>query len=299
MELENKLKHLVHSIKAMAPTIDAAAKRIRTTQFKESFNKNDYNSWCQSVTGEILVKLRLFTEQNLSFIETMSVLTVTRYTFEASVWLKLFETDPRYGLVYASQLIDTQLNHWEDQRKQLVREIHLLNDLDKQQSDWLSEELLRLETMEDVEKARSESATVYHRATQMIDNVAARKFSIYADQAVHLGYSTVASMLEAEAMPQVKASIKAIKKEKASFVSALPDDIKALASTPWSWSKMAKFVGMGDEYGYIYTFTSTLMHATPASLTTDQKNLELHEMLIFFKFINIKFLDAIEASEKY
>lgn len=299
MELKEKVERLVFSIREMTSTIDSAAKRIRTEEFKKTFKKTNDRDWCKSVTGEILVKLRLFTEQNLNFIETMSVLTVTRYTFEASVWLRLFEKDQRYGLVYASNLISTQLDYWQDQSRQLEREIRLLKKLDKQQSEWILKEQLRLDSMEDTDQAISESTTLYQRAMNMIDDVAARQFSIYADQAIQHGYSTIANMIETRLLPEVENSIKEIKQEKSAFNASLPKDIKRLASERWSWSRMAKLVGMGDEYSYIYTFTSTLMHATPASLTTNQKNLELHEMFIFFKFINIKFLDAIEASKKY
>ncbi|QFY90458.1 hypothetical protein D5125_13740 [Magnetovirga frankeli] len=59
-----------------------------------------------------LIKLRLFIEQNFKFIETMGVLSVTRYVFELSVWMKLLINDDRYGIVYQYQLLDKQLHFY-------------------------------------------------------------------------------------------------------------------------------------------------------------------------------------------
>jgi hypothetical protein len=46
-----------------------------------------------------LVRLRLFIENNFNYIETMGILSVARYLFELTVWLKLLVMDSRYGLV--------------------------------------------------------------------------------------------------------------------------------------------------------------------------------------------------------
>ena len=54
---------------------------------------------------------------------------------------------------------------------------------------------------------------------------------------------------------------------------------------------------MLDEYSFIYGYTSKLLHATPASLTTDQKNLEANEMGVFLRYIYVRLLDVIEMAE--
>lgn len=65
---------------------------------------------------------------------------------------------------------------------------------------------------------------------------------------------------------------------------------------PWRWDQKAKLVGMENEYAFIYTYTSRLLHATPTSLTTNRKNLEPEEMLMFLKYIYIRMIDVIEMS---
>ena len=111
---EKQVTQLVESIKKQHTALDAEAKRLRTSEIIDRFDKWNHNSWCLSVTGDCLVRLRLFTEQNFNFIETMGVLAVARYIFELRVWIKLFKLDTRYGLVYYAQLLETQHRYWKD-----------------------------------------------------------------------------------------------------------------------------------------------------------------------------------------
>lgn len=55
---------------------------------------------------------------------------------------------------------------------------------------------------------------------------------------------------------------------------------------------------MKDEYDFIYAYASRLLHATPASLTTNQKNLEPDEMRVFLKYIRVRLFDEIEMAGK-
>ena len=59
---------------------------------------------------------------------------------------------------------------------------------------------------------------------------------------------------------------------------------------------MASEAGLAHEHDYIYAFASKLLHATPSSLTTDQKNLELSEIYIFLRYIHVKILEIMELA---
>jgi hypothetical protein len=87
--------------------------------------------------------------------------------------------------------------------------------------------------------------------------------------------------------------------EKATFTSAVSQQIRDLIPNRWQWRQMAQKVGLVDEYDFIYTFSSKLLHATPASITTDQKNLELSELVVFLKYINVKIGDVLELASAY
>jgi hypothetical protein len=62
---------------------------------------------------------------------------------------------------------------------------------------------------------------------------------------------------------------------------------------------MAQKVHLTDEYDYIYSFSSRVLHATPASITTDRKNLELPEIQIFLKYIDVKIADVLALAWEY
>jgi hypothetical protein len=62
---------------------------------------------------------------------------------------------------------------------------------------------------------------------------------------------------------------------------------------------MADRVDLLPEYDFLYTFASKLLHATPASITTDQKNLEPQEFVVFLKYINVKTLELIDLARRY
>jgi hypothetical protein len=62
----------------------------------------------------------------------------------------------------------------------------------------------------------------------------------------------------------------------------------------WKWDRQAKSVGMLDQYEYIYSFSSSLLHATPASM--HQATLEEHEIGIFLDYILVSISDVIDLS---
>ncbi|MDB6088299.1 MAG: hypothetical protein JWN85_1083 [Gammaproteobacteria bacterium] len=59
---------------------------------------------------------------------------------------------------------------------------------------------------------------------------------------------------------------------------------------------MARVAGIEDEHDYIYSCASKLLHATPASLTTDYKNLEPKEICQFLRYIHVKMLEIADLA---
>jgi len=63
-----------------------------------------------------------------------------------------------------------------------------------------------------------------------------------------------------------------------------------------SWKQRATLAGMSEEYEFIYSYTSRLLHATPPSITTDQKNLEIGEMEMFLRYVRVRIADLVAIS---
>lgn len=135
--------------------------------------------------------------------------------------------------------------------------------------------------------------------SEAIDTEASRRFSIYAKDVQVNGYGFQAFLVESKAIPQVEQALSDIADERRKFDATVSQEVKDLIPTRWQWRQMAERVSLVDEYDYIYSFTSKLLHATPASITTDQKNLELAEMRVFLKYIEVKMADIELLAKEY
>jgi hypothetical protein len=296
-DVATRLSVLVESIKAHRPAVDAEARRLRTPEVLANFDKRSPVCWCLAATGDTLVRVRLLLEQNFNFVETIGVVAVSRYLFELSVWLGLFEQDERFGLVYYGQLLETQKKYFTDHLNQLRREVELLRLFEQKEKEVQSAAVGKAGPPEDLVNS-------LRWAAETIDAEAARKFSLYAEQAKRIGYGFQAYLVEEKAVPQAEAALRELCAEQEYFDENVLPGIQDLAlangkKKRWEWKRMAESAGLLPEYEYIYAFASKLLHATPASIPTDQKNLEPEEMLTFLKYIDVKIIDVLDRARGY
>jgi hypothetical protein len=199
--------------------------------------------------------------------------------------------------------LETQQRFYQDAKAHLEREIAWLKSLDEK------ERRLHERAMEiirplgiggaDAKVGASTLNTKLNNISEAIDAEAARRFSIYAAGARTNGYGYQAHLVERQALPPVLKALADVDTERERFEATVPADIKALRKKRWQWRTMAQMVGTEDEYDYIYSFASKLLHATPASITTDQKNLEMSEMGLFLKYIDVTIADIVTMAEEY
>jgi hypothetical protein len=296
---KRNVEHLIRSICARRSSLDALAQQLRTPEIVAAFNKSDHNSWCLSVAGDSLVRLLIFIEQNFNFVETMGIIAVARYIFELSIWLHLFKLDPRYGLVYFNQLLETQQRFFQAERAQLAREVALLKAFGDRERESREQALEKINDPSSSDDEKQALLSSLNSLSDEIDAEANRRFSIYAKDAQTNGYEFQAYLVETKAVPKVEKTLADIELQRKWFEATIPQDVKDLIPRRWQWRQMADMVGLTDEYDYIYSFTSKLLHATPASITTDQKNLELAELQVFLKYIDVKMADVEILAQEY
>lgn len=301
----------LNAIDVLVQEICGQHQRLETLvqQFRQRIEKlgADHGSGpCQKSGGywrlvafvDSLVRLRLFLENNFNYIETISVLAVARYLFELTVWLKLLVIDSRYGLVYYRELLKKQLDFYTEFRNNATREISFLRETSRTEEVLMKSRLSETMRIADEEVRKTALRQLNNEITRQIDQEAARKFSLYAEQAQVNGYEFQAHLVETKILPEYSNAIADLEQKLKTFDSDTPSEIKALAPNRWKWNKQAERVGMKDEYDFIYAYASRLLHATPASLTTNQKNLEPDEMRVFLKYFRVRLLDAVEMAEK-
>jgi len=119
---------------------------------------------------------------------------------------------------------------------------------------------------------------------------------MYGQQALINGYDFQSHLVEKKVLPQVFKTIADLEQEARDFDRDAPKEIKYLIPKRWKWRDRAGLVDMQDEYDFIYSYTSRLLHATPASLTTNQKNLEPDEVKLFLDYIHVRLVDIIHIA---
>jgi hypothetical protein len=245
-----------------------------------------------------LVRIRLFLEQNFNYVETVGVLAVARYLFEVTVWLKLLLADSRYGLIYYAELLKKQLDFYTELRNNAEREISFLRHTAAQEQRLSEKRLSEALQILDGEARNEALRRLNNEVTEEVDQAAARKFSLYAEQAQTNGYEFQAYLVETRVLLEHSKAIADLKEKMGAFERDTPSEINSLLPSRWKWKAQAERVDMKDEYEFIYAYASRLLHATPASLTTSQKNLEPDEMRVFLKYIRVRVLDAAEMAEE-
>jgi hypothetical protein len=283
------------AIVALSAELDRLSKAFRADiedHPARNFDKYSADEWRRNTYGNALVRLRQIAENNFNFIETLGLLAVARYVFELSVWLRLFQKDAQYCLVYYRRLLETLLRYHQDSVAHLHREIDLLNRfqaLDKETP------VARFDGG-DQEAAARRYAEMIRIATDRVDAEASKHFAIYFDDAKTNGYGVQANMLEKKVIPQLAKAVSDIEQEIRDFDANTALDVQAMARKRWQWRAMAEEAALSHEHDYIYSYASKLLHATPASIHTNQKNLEISEMCIFLRYIRVKFLEIIDLA---
>ncbi len=291
--LEPQLAELVADIRGLHQLFEHGISQLRldldrlnsSATPEDLLERADY--WQVVIAYDSAVRLRLIIENNFVVIETLGLLATVRYVFELLVWLRLAIKREQYAIAYYGRLLEKSVEHSEAQVKQLNAEIDLLQRLDAQDNDAITDAVRAYRGQEvepDAGRARRD-------AMADIDRRAARMFSLYADRGRTLGYGYTAHLVQTQALPKAISSADNAKAALTSFRDRCPTRAKALLSRRWKWDREAREAGMSNEYFFLYSYVSRFLHATPASVTTDEKNLEPDEIVMFLRYIRASLLD--------
>jgi len=154
-----------------------------------------------AIIADSLVRVRLPIEQNLTYFETLGVLALTRYVFELLVWVRLVQKDNRFGLVYYRELAEKQRHYYQDLLSHLAAEVAFLAATSQEEKNLIDQRL----TAPDLNSDPDATSKMYIETMRQIDAAAARRFTIYGEQARTNGYSFQAFLVETKAIPKVQA----------------------------------------------------------------------------------------------
>jgi len=300
-DVSEKIASLVLKIKALQPEFEQLSNSYRI-KIREEESRSPagpiYSGryWRFVAYCDALVRIRILTERNFLFLETFGLLSMTRYLLELTVWMKLLEQDERYGLLYNRMLLVDNQSYYQRLVEQLQREIAFLNRCDSMEK--AKREALTQSTDQN-ESDRENISSAWKAIGEEVDEIAANQFSMYSDDAVTNGYSFQAYLVEKKAMPVAQEGLDEAEVALAQFDQNGMAALSEIRPKKWNWSEMSTKVGMADEYEFIYSYTSRMLHATPISLTTDQKSLEDVEVYVMLRYCAVKMNEVFTVARRH
>ena len=261
-----------------------------------STSANDaMHAWAIVIYRNALIKLRLIVENCFAAFETLSLLAATRYIFELSIWLKLIDLDPKYGILFAMQLLSDKTTEYEQQKRKTESEITFFKSIEKKERELSDRELKRFSDSGD--KTTLSFAANLDNIAKTIDKEAMKGFCLTIDDAKIRGYGLQAHLLRRQAIPELERVIKEFASTSEKFRKAWEGRVNL--PKRWTWKERSVAVGQYDQYDYIYTLTSRLLHASLSSIVTDMKDLDLPEAVIRLRYIVVTIGECLELAKKY
>jgi len=304
---ENRLAKVLSEITQLHPVLsewgtklrDKIAEREKIEPDEDLKTSGAY--WVLVAYADALTRLNLILEQNFRFVETLGVLAITRYIFELLVWLRVLSRDSRYGLTYYFQIMEKQIRYYEDLVTKMQQEIALLKQLGEEESVQ-NEAVIKATAKSDKDSPKALS-DLLRQVQAETDRKARQNFCMYADQAKTNGYSFQAFLIEKQLLPKLHAQLAESMRERARWLASIKETPPIGTrwenqERSWKWKEQAAIAGMTEQFEFIYSFTSRLLHATPVSLTTNQKLLEPDEMHMFLEYIYVSILDIVDLAKK-
>lgn len=124
--VQQKLVATIQRLQHLHPNIQPAIDLLQSemSRFPEMEMEDlDFSYWRLQILSDALIKVRLFVENNFRVIETMGVLSLTRYVFELVVILKNLRNNDKFTFLYMQKMLLQQCEHLEDCAKHIQSEI--------------------------------------------------------------------------------------------------------------------------------------------------------------------------------
>lgn len=297
---ESRVAAVAAEIRDLAPVIAELTRRVRAVMIEPQITNLEGRERAETllpceIGAEALDRCQILVANNVVVLETLGVISLTRYIFELLVWLRTIQRTPLKSLRFLMLSLKDGEDHTSQHITHLEAEAQFLEVMAERDDPIpgmmaLQEEhgeRLTAEIVRHAEKARMEA----------IDFEARRHFIAYAADAKVNGYGFQAHLIREKAVAAARADLQAKQQARMDFVNRFSQSLidEAGGLSKWNWFDSAKAVGMESEYQYIYRYTSRLLHATPTSFYTTSKNLELTEMRLFLEYVYVRLLDVIDV----
>jgi hypothetical protein len=235
--------------------------------------------------------------------ETFELLAITRNLFENLVWIRLFNKDMQYGLIFYEQFLTQQMQNMQNMITKVKDEALRFDAYDKRDDMNLDEAFADVIKDEATREQMIRQAMERHRkASAELDRQVRRDFTIYAAAAQFNGYGYQSFLLREKVLPKHQKELESIEAELSAYRGAksalLSPTMLKQSDAKWYWEQRAIEIGMGPQYDFLYRYTSKLLHATPMNLITE-KSLSASESLTMLEYAFITFQDLFDEIEAF
>lgn len=282
---EEQIKELLQSFPSLGTRLTESAVSLSALLVQEpdsSIEGASHRYWELLAISNAVLKARVLL--NELTVETVSLLALTRYLFELVVWLKYLQLDARYGVVLAHESFRLQLEHFSKLAAHLRREADLYRRLGAEESGAHEKAIRR---MREGLLAGAEIGDSLRALSADVDRELAENFALFANDVQWNGYGFQTYLIETKALPSNLEEENKARTTLARFEARWSDVIGGLRMAN-KWAKRAETVRMSDEYDFIYSYTSRLLHATPASFLTEEKSLSPLECVTLLRYVHIQ-----------
>lgn len=232
-------------------------------------------------------------------ISDFEIVGGARNLFENLVWCRLFRADVAYGLVFYEQLLREQIESVEAHIAKIDSEIRLFAELESVEDSGMASLVDRLKRGE-IDGARF--SALFNETKGAVDSQARLAFAIYGPAAVYNGYGYQQHVLANSIKPKLEHDLQALKSELQSFESARPASSEVLMAKisqgrRVNWRRAAAEIGMRDEYDFVYSFASKMLHSKAIS-TVPNGQLSEGEAILMFEYAYVaatRMLDCLSA----
>lgn len=233
---------------------------------------------------------------------TFELLAIARNLFENVIWLRLFNREREYGLLFYEQLLKQQKQNTEMFIAKANSEISLFHEFERIDGENLDFSFFSVLEGNPTDEEIQAAQVTHRNLTDDLDNKARRAFSIYASAAKFNGYGYQCNIIREKELPRQLLQLAEIQKSLDKLCSAkwsiLSEPMFRLSKVRWNWKDRANDVGMIEQYNFLYAYTSRLLHSTPMNLITE-KQLSASESAMMLDYAFITILDIFDLIDSF
>lgn len=234
---------------------------------------------------------------------SLGLVALARNLFENLVWLKHFNEDVAYGLKFYRDLLEQQQQSQRQAIQQATGESVWFDELEKEDGVDLTPVQHLIEKTDDLtDEEKALLREQLNAKSAAVDAKAAERFSIYAHQAKSNSYGYHAHLIRSEIIPHHEERLRVVQRHltklKALLPTLLAESQIELITKSWNWRERAKAVKMENQYDFIYSFTSKLLHSSAMNLITE-KELQPSEREILLDYLRVCVKDAHREIDRF